>query len=382
MPHPSKRGLGILVCKQQKKEDPETRFFHEMATLGQKMGITVSVFNPLSIQWRERSVLGYSLRSQRWTSQRMPLPTLLYDRCLYDIQHPYAHYRPIIERLRRDPGVRFLGKALAGKNRTYQILAKESALRPYLPETIPLRSVETLWTELLRQRSLLLKPNTGQGGKGVISLILSPGEPIQVRGRTLENDPLQHSFTRKEPFDQWIRSLMTQQRYLIQPLLSLRTPQQEPFDLRILLQKNEKQTWEETGRALRIGAPHTLTSNLQGGGRAAPFALLKEWYPPKNWIPLINKIDHICDMIPKALERNQSPLCELGMDIGIDERGNPWVLEINSKPGRSLFAQLHHDPISKRAMHLPIRYASARIADSLMRAPYDKSHLGGYVCDP
>jgi hypothetical protein len=62
--------------------------------------------------------------------------------------------------------------------------------------------------------------------------------------------------------------------------------------------------------------------------------------------------------LPPLLERHHGRLAELGLDFGVDRGGRVWLLEANSKPGRSVFARLH-DHQAREAAHLnPLRYAA------------------------
>jgi hypothetical protein len=58
-----------------------------------------------------------------------------------------------------------------------------------------------------------------------------------------------------------------------------------------------------------------------------------------------------------VLESCHGRLVELGIDFGVDLDGYIWILEVNSKPGRSIFTYLQDDKARNRALENPIRYA-------------------------
>ena len=137
---------------------------------------------------------------------------------------------------------------------------------------------------------------------------------------------------------QWLNRFVANTRYVMQPYLPLNTPEGRPYDLRMLIQKNERGEWMTTGMAIRTGKPHGLTSNLHGGGRAekaVPF-LLRHFHRDQV-SDIMEKIRWLAAVVPPHIERHHGRLLELGLDVGIDTDGRIWLLEVNSKPGRSVF---------------------------------------------
>ncbi|MNC74339.1 Endospore coat-associated protein YheD [compost metagenome] len=50
-------------------------------------------------------------------------------------------------------------------------------------------------------------------------------------------------------------------------------------------------------------------------------------------------------------------MCELALDIAIDERGKVWLLEINPKPAREVFARIGNKGMYQKAIERPLEYA-------------------------
>ena len=105
---------------------------------------------------------------------------------------------------------------------------------------------------------------------------------------------------------------------------------------------------EAAGTAVRRGKSGNVTSNLHGGGTAEellPF-LIKEFGQEKS-LQIHCTLLEIATQIPAILEQHHGRLAELGIDLGIDSSGDVWILEANSKPGRSAFTRLS-DPSARR----------------------------------
>lgn len=353
--------LGITVSYLAKKDPPfhEEKYFYQLSLEGKKQQIQVFIFDPLYINWKTRTVSGWTIESlNRFVKVIQPVPELIYDRIFYRNRQHFLRYQPHVTRLMNDPKIRFLGRPLKGKYQTYQLLKDCPSIKSYLPETVRYDSKETLQQMLHRYQTICMKPNGGSHGRGVIKISHQAGHYF-VTGRNQQNTHFTMHIPSERQFDHWLKQFVQQTRYIIQPYFDLITPSGFPFDVRILVQKNENFAWTTTGFAVRVGQSQTITSNLHGGGKAIPFQpFIKKHYP--NRIEKIQTgIQAITSSIPAWIEQNHGPLVELGIDIGIDRKANIWLLEVNSKPGRSVFLQMGKLSIHQLAVQLPIRYAQA-----------------------
>lgn len=86
-------------------------------------------------------------------------------------------------------------------------------------------------------------------------------------------------------------------------------------------------------------APPFLT-NLGRGGTAHPWAaVLAEVYGPERVPALWAAIQGLALAVAHALATRHPHLADLGLDVGLDARGHPWLLEVNFRDQRwSLWA--------------------------------------------
>jgi hypothetical protein len=358
-----KHTLGIMVCEGRKNKYPpffEAPYFMQMAREGKKHGIRVIVFNPRHINWYTRKVPCWIATDDgKWTRGVEPLPRLIYDRLYYTDSNHYLKYKPHVLRIADDPNIRLLGRALGGKMKTYEILKRCPEIRPFLPPTVSYQTPRDVLRMLDKFPAVIIKPNGGSHGRGVVAISRVSGKWF-VRGRTKDNQTFQNWISGDEKLQDWIRNFIRDTKYVIQPFLDLATSDGRPYDVRILVQKNERRQWETTGMAVRIGKPFTITSNLHGGGQAVVFTrFISKNFPEPLTRAIQKKIWLISSMVPPFIEEHHGPLVELGVDVGIDRRGDVWILEVNSKPGRAVFIKTGELAVRKRAIQLPIRYACA-----------------------
>lgn len=349
-----------MVCpKDAEPPFSEQHFYRRLSLLGQRLGLAVFVFFPHRLDWERERVVGYvySPSSKRWEKRLCPFPDAVYDRCFYANARTFNAYREPIRKLMASSGARFLGRGLKGKWTVHQMMVRDEALKPHIPETERLQRPDDIvrWLDALGE--LFLKPHGGSQGKGVLHIAETP-KGFFVKGRTAKNEPVRLGFRSRSRMLRWVSHFVADRRYLIQRYLTLTTAAGEAFDIRALVQKNGKGRWELTGMAVRLGAPGSVTSNLHGGGRAEevePF--LRRKYGSEAAEAIIRTASDIAQRVPVVLEQYHGRLAELGVDLGVDGDGHIWVLEANSKPGRSAFAALADERVRLASIRNPMLYA-------------------------
>jgi len=361
-----KKSLGIMVVYRHRLSGhgvppfTDRGFYRRLSTLGQQSGVDVIIFDPLFIDWRSSSVIGYQYRTEtgRWHKVRRSIPAIVYDRCFYSGRAQYARYNMAISRIRRLPTVRFLMRGLSGKWQVQQSLSHDPQLRTYLPETHVLTDIDQVSEWLRYERSCILKPNAGSHGKKIIRVERVTDDQYVVTGRDSRNKPIYASFDALPQLLRWLTRFMGSKKYLLQRYLSLQTASGQSFDVRSLMQKSGDGCWQLTGMAVRIGRPGSLTANIHGGGKSAPLhSFLREQYDEIEVETITQELENLSQLIPQQLEREAGRFVELGIDFGVDQNGQVWILEVNSKPGRSVFAQLHDSHIRRASISNLIHYA-------------------------
>lgn len=338
-----------------------SRFYQRLSLAGSRQGLGVYVFSPNRVDWTGSRVSGYvyNPNTGAWEKCRLPLPDLVYDRFFYSRSSQYRAARPHIRRLRGMRRVRFLGIGLPGKLRVHQLLKEDALVRPHLAGLKPVASLRDLAAMLATHGDLVLKPQGGCQGKGVFRLTAIGHEPPRyaARGRDGRNRVFAREFDNGKELADWLKARLKRNPHTAEPYLDLTTAGGEPFDIRALVQKNRKGRWQWIGMVARVGQPGGLTSNLHGGGRAVKASdLLSRQFGDRAG-ELAGTIRSLSLRIARTLESRYGRLVEIGADFGIDRSGAVWLLEVNSRPGRTVFAKTGDRKASLRATLNPIHYA-------------------------
>lgn len=355
-------------------ENSELEYFTEIAIRANAQGIICCRFIPSDINSVSNIVSGnvFDSKTNQWRQNEFPVPNVLYDRCFYGEDIHSKQCKQIVSWLKGRDDIFFLGYGLPNKYELYNVLI-HSPLQPYLPSTKLIIDSDMVMEELCTYKNIVLKPINGSQGNGIY-FIKQTGRSITVKTYNRKNH-IQKVFSDQKKFGVWMNSLLTKKDYLVQPYLELTNHQMEPFDIRILLQKESNGSWAERGRGIRTGHPDGILSNISAGGHICHFDRLKEELPLSQHEYLEMEINDILANIPIVLEKSFLPLFELGIDIGVAKNGSIWILDINSKPGRKVI--LETNPAVKDLLYeAPILYSRVLTSSKTFeRKRYDAKTL-------
>jgi hypothetical protein len=132
-----------------------------------------------------------------------------------------------------------------------------------------------------------------------------------------------------------------------------------PFDIRIIFQKNHIGEWQLAKKFIRVAPQGSSISNLSSGGRAEKAStVFQDIYKDQKVIENKNsQMSSLCQIVASTLEKSSKLIYgELGLDIGIDQLGNPWLIEVNSKPRKSTRTNFSQ-AIVNNSFKRPLQYA-------------------------
>ncbi|MFS1511802.1 YheC/YheD family protein [Chengkuizengella sp. SCS-71B] len=351
--------LGIMVSDLNTALSIDGQnFFKRLCVFGLKLKMTVFIFALNQIQWEKNQLTGVIYKNKTWITETFPIPALIYDRCFIKSREQYLLYRKQLSMLKNITEVQLLGNRLKDKWSVYHLLKLDPFIKNVLPKT-ELYNIGTLNLWLNHQNELILKPISGSHGKGILHIKKNDHNHYIIQGRDKKNIPIDVTYEQYSSLVNNIQQFIQNRKYVIQQYLQLKTKSNTSFDIRALVQKNGSGYWQFTGMAVRCGQPGSLTSNLHGGGlvkEVRPF-LINEYGEAKT-LEIMNSIREIVEQLPTVLETHFGRLSELGIDLGVDSLGKVWLLEANSKPGRSIFNHLKDENLKNTSIQLPIYYAN------------------------
>ncbi len=344
------KSIGFLTLKKHQ----ELSYFTNIALESLLTIVEIYRFTPLDINPITEQVSGYKFNksTKNWEQSVFSIPTYIYDRCFYNNENLSEKSLPIVRWLKERPSTTFLGYGLPNKWEVYHSLSSQYPISSYLPKTVHIFTFEHLKNFLDKEKTIVIKPISGSQGNGLFQIKLQH-DLIQIytqkQGLLFENE-----FTNLKDFKRFIEKLLIKGSYIAQKFIIMQQDKQ-PYDIRILLQKNKDGCWIEQGRGARVGKKNGLVSNLHNGGKVVLFEVLLNKISIKQRDFIHEEILTITRYLPPILEENFGRLFELGLDIGISDNGSVWLLDINSKPGRKVIN--FSSPLKKaHLLQAPLNY--------------------------
>jgi glutathione synthase/RimK-type ligase-like ATP-grasp enzyme len=346
----SMQSFGIISLDNES----EKNYIDGIAKFAHEYDFQLYRFTPDDIELENEKITGFKFNSKTsiWERKTFTIPTILYDRTFYRDEIEAKKYSRILNPLKASSKFHFLGYGLPNKLKMYEMLKHNERIRPYLPYSKQVNDAGFVIDYLSNHQKILLKPVFGSQGRGIF-VIQKQGHLYDIQ--TVKSQSLIiKTFTEKR-LNQWLQMLIANYPYLLQPYLSLKDEKEHPFDIRILLQKNETGKWSVRGKAIRVGQKNSILSNLAAGGIPKTFDSWFKKQTAEKKVFIQESINEIINTVPTLLETIFHPLFEIGIDIGVDQKGAVWILETNSKPGRNVFLTLQPE-ITETFFRAPLAY--------------------------
>ncbi|WNQ09954.1 YheC/YheD family protein [Paenibacillus aurantius] len=234
-----------------------------------------------------------------------------------------------------------------GKTR---FLNGNSELKKHIPETAP-ETKEDLYEFLQRYKTVYVKPNHGTGGHGVMRVKRTSDEGYEYQlGEKV------YAFPTYEEMYHSLYRITSKRRHLVQKGIRLLKYRGRPFDVRIMVQKNLKGEWENTGIIGRVAHPNKIVTNYHSGGTPlAMHTLLKPYLTGKQIDEYLVHLNRLGREIAEYLVKGYPFVTAVGVDVGLDSKFKPWIIEVNTRPDPYIFKKLKDKSVFRRI----IRYVKA-----------------------
>ncbi len=217
--------------------------------------------------------------------------------------------------------------------------------KPYLPQTQRANRA-AVRSMLKRWGAVYLKPNNGTGGHGIMKLTRIGNGWYKLRSgyttRTYRSFGGVYSA---------LSSQAGRRSYLVQKAIPLLRYKKRPFDLRIMVQRNRKYGWDVTGVIGRLARPKKIVTNYHSGGTPMPAGkLLAPHISGKRRAGYVQELKHLGKGVSEYMSAQYPKFPAFGIDVAIDTNLKPWILEVNTKPDKSLFKTLKNKSMYRRIL--------------------------------
>lgn len=304
-------------------------FFADLLTTMPQAGALAFCVTPKGFDFRAGLCKGYIVVNGKWKSVTWPIPDVIYNRVP-------------MRQLEQSSGIKWVKNQFDARNIPYfnphflnkwmlHGVLEKTDVKDILPETLLLKSLGQVSSFLQKYGSIYLKPIGGFAGHGILRISRARrGFVVQYRQN---NHNFSHLCGDGVSLKNKLASLMGKRQYIVQQGLSLATYRGRTFDIRLLVQRDGQGIWGLTGWGCRVAGLGSITTHVPNGGAIAGVKpVMKAVFGSKK-DDILDQVKTAALAIPTHIERYYGrTFGMLSMDIGIDQQGQIWFFEANSKP--------------------------------------------------
>lgn len=221
------------------------------------------------------------------------------------------------------------------KWRKYLLMLASKTLHPYLPKTT-IFSQKNFMKFVKESNEIIIKPNTGLNGKGVVKVTFKEKNKYEVHSGRKKKECDSIMATYRE-----LKKRVGNRKYIIQKRIKLAEINGRPLDFRIIVQRSSLHSpWKVTGKMAKLaGEGYVVTNISTSNGKILTIqeALNLLSYSTASQKELEQKIDRLVIHSASILQKHFKKQRIFGMDIAIDQRGKIWIIEANLNPSMSHF---------------------------------------------
>ncbi|MGL4337434.1 MAG: YheC/YheD family protein [Turicibacter sp.] len=317
----------FLIGLLHHRKDPLTvKKSYFLARAAQELGAELLFFSPKRVNFETREIRGYVLYGDEWRKVNRPFPDVIMN-----VGSPakLAISQDIVNRLKRE--IPFTSFPIGNKMAVYHRLEKAKLFSKYVIPSKNIYNTEDLIYFLDQYPKVVFKPIDGHQGDGVTFIEQQQGRYI------MEKYKKQYAYSPDE-FRRTIYETLSSKQWLAQPYINSRTREGNSFDLRLHMVKNGEGKWIVAVIYARISLSNSIVTNIHRGGKTVPIDLFLRQEFPNEDIQMKQKLESFALNLSNHLDDLQRKkgahvFDELGIDVGIDEKNQIWLYEVNWRPG-------------------------------------------------
>lgn len=287
-----------------------------MFYVAKQFNIELLLFSPSDIDFEHKTINATVLENGLKVQKTVPFPKIIENSILYGEDGRKMNL------LEKD--CYLIRHALnTTKQKVYDMLLADGLFKEFLIESHTIDTMEQ-FLSLFEQyhNDVILKPLRGARGIGVARITVEDGQYVV-------NASNQKFFLNTlEDFSKFYDEHFTQRKHILQPYITSRTIQGNPFDIRIHTRRGAGGKFKLSPFP-RIGNAAGVVSNIATGGYSMDFVTFLKVNFGDDWKMLYDKITKFGKAFPEYYQSFfPVTIFDIGVDMGIQKRGNSYDMKI------------------------------------------------------
>lgn len=319
--------IGILATKKSETLDGIINNLSNYVYSYENIGGIVYAFSLEGINEDEETISGYMYdpETKHWIKSRFFYPSVIFKRTYINKKWRTYFHKKLRGNIFNDYGF--------NKWQAYNWLKQDKQISKYFPDTLKYKKIKDIIYFLKIHKEAYLKHKYGSQGDNIFKIIKKLKYYI-VNYRDKEKGENIVRILDKNELKEFLNKLNVNHMYIIQKSIKFILYNQRNVDFRVMLLKDENKKWNVTGIITRIGKEKSVISNVSGGGSALMSDEFLKGYmgmDDEKVFSILNEMKNIAIKVANSLEHSGMHLANLGFDMGIDENGYIWIIEINNR---------------------------------------------------
>lgn len=313
----------------------------------------ILLFTSDGIDVKNKLINGYAFnpKEHEWEEGIFPFPSVVFLR------------KPIKEVIRKKLtgliGNKFFNSHVFNKWEMWEWLSDHEQIRKYLPETVLGENIENVQRLIDAHQETFIKPKAGMQGSGIFQLS-KVGQEYNLTYRIKDKNIIT-VLDNWQAVENYLKSEISLKNYIVQQRIPLLTKDNRVMDVRVIVGKNHNGDWIVPGMVTKFGEIDSIVSNISSGGSAQ-----KVWKSLcdifqndfKKAFKKYMEIEKLAITCCKVLESKGLHLGYIGIDIGMDENHNLWLIEINNRsPDMTIALDAEDYQLYYKIKSAPLHYA-------------------------
>lgn len=331
--------------------------FIDLIKTGKEMGLLVYVTRVKDLKLDHKKINGYTYHpeTKSWSQALLPFPNIIYNRIPFRKDELQPSVQQTIQACLKHPRVRLFNPSFFYKSTLFEWLGKAKSTKKFIPLTKRLTQPQELESVLSQFPVAYLKPVKGKAGAGIMKVecLKTKGSPFVL---SVQANRKSRVMTFSDIPKLWsaLKRNMSGEEYIVQQGIPLIQYNHRPFDLRVLVQKNQNGEWSLTGIGARVAGKNSITTHVpRGGSIDDPEKLLTASFGTEMARKTMLNVKQASLAIARQIEKASGYILgEMSMDLGIDLSGHIWFFEANSRP-----MKFDEPDIRKKSLERIIQYS-------------------------